>query len=139
MAGLKDAGHTEFDPATSCPLLVLVACPVENRPPGAPRLSGKLKIKVLPGSLAFRAYRQAAITEIFTCNYELNLQYRKMLEEKGLKVSGEMQDGAVRIIELPGHPFFIGTGFVPQLSSEADKPHPLIVAYLRAAVEYKER
>jgi CTP synthase len=65
----------------------------------------------------------------------MNPVYRQKLETAGLTVSGVSQDGGVRIIELPDHKFFIGTGFVPQYSSEEGHPHPLIVAYLKAALE----
>jgi CTP synthase (UTP-ammonia lyase) len=94
-----------------------------------------MKIKVNPDSLAYSIYQKAEISETFTCNYELNLTFRKKLEEKGLKVSGEMEDGAVRIVELSDYPFFMGTGFVPQLSSEVNNPHPLVVAFLQAALK----
>jgi len=68
----------------------------------------------------------------------LNPTYKSILEAKGLKISGTGKDGGARIIELPRHPFFIATGFMPQSSSEINKPHPLIVAYLQAAVQYKK-
>jgi CTP synthase len=135
VAGIKEAGHTEVDPNTPSPLLVLVSCPVDSRPAGAPRLWGRLKIKVSPGTLAFRIFRKTMISEPFNCNYELNPAYREKLDSSGLKVSGVSEDGGARIIELPGHRFFIATGFVPQLASEENKPHPLIVAYLKAALE----
>ncbi|MGD1119331.1 MAG: hypothetical protein ABR886_07575 [Dehalococcoidales bacterium] len=135
MAGIQKAGTTETDPDTPAPLLVLVSCPVDNRPDGAPRLSGKMKIKVKADSLAGSIYGKTEIEEAFHCNYELNRAYREKLEKAGLKVSGEMADGGVRIVELTDRPFYIGTGFVPQLSSEAKKPHPLIMAYLEAALK----
>lgn len=118
---------------------MLVSCPVDNRTQGAPRLSGKLKIKVVVDSVAGRIYQQAEIEEAFNCNYELNPAFREKLESAGLKVSGETGDSGVRIIELPDRPFFIATGFVPQLSSEKNRPHPLIVAYLQAAVQYPKK
>ena len=134
MAGIEGAAHTETDPDAAVPLLVLAACPVPDRPEGAPRLWGQIRIKVSPDSLAFRAYREPEIAEAFTCNYELNPAFRGQLEAAGLKVSGVTEDDGVRIIELPGR-FFLATGFVPQLSSEKDSPHPLIIAYLEAVAE----
>jgi CTP synthase (UTP-ammonia lyase) len=116
------------------PLLVLAACPVENRPAGAPRLWGKLDIKVTPGSLAERIYGKTEVAETFTCSYELNPDYRGRLERAGLMVSGVSRDGGARIVELPGRPFFIGTGFLPQQSSGPGRPHPLITAFLEAAL-----
>ncbi|MFC1990412.1 hypothetical protein ACFLVW_07700 [Chloroflexota bacterium] len=75
--------------------------------------------------------------ESFTCDYELNPAFRGKLETAGLKVSGVSEDGGARIIELPDYHFFLATGFVPQLASGEAKPHPLIVAYLEAAMEFK--
>lgn len=135
VSGLKDAGHTEEDPNTSTPLLILASCPVDSRPQGTPLLWGGLKIHVTQDSLAFRIYRSSEIEETFTCNYELNPVYRETLETTGLKVSGISEDGGARIIELPDHRFFMATGFVPQLSSEEKRPHPLIVAFLRTVAK----
>ena len=137
MAGLEDASTLEEDPEAATPLITLASCPVENRPDGAPRLFGKLEIRVGRDSAAFRAYRKTRIEESFTCNYELNPAYRKALESKGLRVTGVSEDGGARIVELFGHRFFVGTGFVPQFSSEPGKPHPLILAYLEATVRLK--
>jgi CTP synthase (UTP-ammonia lyase) len=118
-------------------LLTLASCPVDNRPDGKPRLSGKLKIIIIPDTLAYRIYRQMEIEEEFNCNYQLNPDYTSIMEAKGLKISGACEDGGTRIIELTNHPFYIGTGFLPQLSSGINKPHPLVAAFLKAAVKYK--
>jgi CTP synthase len=87
----------------------------------------------MPDSLAFCIYNKIDIAEPFTCNYELNPDYRDILEKAGLKVSGVSADGGARIIELPDYSFFIGTGFVPQLASRPNHPHPIIIAFLIAA------
>ena len=134
VAGIKDAAHLEYGPNTGTPLLVLVSCPVDNRPDGAPRLSGRLKIKVSPDSLAFHIYQKTEVEEAFNCNYELNPIFRETLEASGLKVSGVSKDGGARIIELPDRRFFMATGFQPQFTSEVTNPHPLIIAYLEAAL-----
>ena len=117
---------------------MLVSCPVANRPEGSPRLCGKLKIKVSRGSLAFRIYKKSEVEEAFSCNYELNPAFRGTLEAGGLRVSGVDEDGSTRIVELPDHRFFIATAFQPQLTSEATRPHPMIVAYLEAAIKYRK-
>ena len=131
MSGLSDAGHTEEDPNTKTPLLILANCPIDGRPQGAPRLTGGMKINLDPTSLAYRIYRSTRIEETFMCNYELNPEYRDKLEKTGLKVSGVSEDGGTRIVELPDHRFFIATGFLPEMSSEENRPSPLIVAFLK--------
>ena len=118
-------------------MLVLASCLVDNRPEGASRLWGKLKIKVSPESLAFHIYQQSEIEEAFNCSYELNPVFREKLEVTGMRVSGVSDDGGARIIELPDHRFFIATGFLPQLNSEETRPHPLITAYLKTALSSK--
>jgi CTP synthase (UTP-ammonia lyase) len=133
VAGIKEAGHAEEEPDTAVPLLILASCQVDSRPEGTPRLWGKLKIGISPDSLAFRIYQRLRVEEAFNCNYELNPLYRDKLESSGLKVSGVSEAGGARIIELPDHRFFIATGFLPQISSAENSPHPLIVAYLEAA------
>ncbi len=99
-------------------------------------MTGKLEIKIFPGSAAHRIYKATKVDEEFHCNYELNPVYRPQIEASGMKFGGESPDGGARIMELPGHPFFMGTGFMPQSLSEPGKPHPLIVAYLKAALDY---
>jgi CTP synthase (UTP-ammonia lyase) len=129
----------EIDPDTHTPLLIMAACPVDSRSQGTPRLYGGMKIKVVPDSLAFCIYRSTDIEETFTCSYELNPVYRETLEKTGLKVSGTGVDGAARIVELADHRFFMGTGFVPQLSSEENRPHPLITAFLEEALKARRK
>ena len=132
---MSEAGHMEDDSRTTVPLLVLSSCPVDDRPAGAPRLWGGLKIQVLPGTLAYRIYKSSEVEETFNCNYELNPDYQSVMEKAGLKVSGVSQNGNARIVELPERRFYIGTGFIPQLMSEQGKPHPLIVSYIKAALK----
>jgi len=97
-----------------------------------------MKINVSPDSLALRIYQQPIVTEQLLCNYELNPDFREQLETTGLKVGGESEDGGAKIIELPDSSFFLATGFVPELNSEAAKPHPLIVAFLEATIKLSQ-
>jgi CTP synthase (UTP-ammonia lyase) len=90
-------------------------------------------VSLLEGSAARQIYGQAAAREQFACNYGLNPLYRDVFEGSALRVAGVGPDGEVRLVELPTHPFYIATLFLPQVRSSAGAPHPLIVAYLRAA------
>ena len=132
MTGIPDVGHMIYDPNVPIPLIVPVACPVADRPEDAPRLIGKLKIKVHPDSLAFQSYQQSDIEEEFHCNFELNQAFQEKLESAGVRITGSGENGEARIMELPDHRFFLGTGYMPQLSSVEGKPHPLFIAYVEA-------
>ena len=114
---------------------MLASCPVDASPTKGTRLSGKLKMSVIPGTLAYRIYKKSNISESFQCNYELNPEYREQLESRGLKVSAISENGGARIIELTEKRFFIGTGFLPQLNSRPDKPHPVFISFLQNVIE----
>ena len=93
-------------------------------------------IKITPGSCAHQAYGLREVTEQFHCNYGLNPQFREKVGKGQLNITGVDLDGEVRIVELSDHPFYVATLFLPQISSRPDRPHPLIVAYLRAALAF---
>lgn len=80
---------------------------------------------------------KAEVAEQYYCMFGLNPAYQGMLHEGGLRVVGVDQDGEARIVELPEHRFFLATLFLPQLASSREHPHPLITAYLRAAIQSK--
>lgn len=124
VAGIPDAAHAEDDPSASRLLIDKLACSLVGR---------TMDVTLIEGSLAQRAYGTSSATERYYCQFGLNPEYRGTLTDHGLVVSGTDQDGEVRIVELPGHPFFVGTLFVPQTSSAPGAPHPLIGAYLEAA------
>ena len=132
---MTNAGHTETDPDTDLPLLVIASCPIDNPAMTGTKLQGQLKISLIPDTIAYKIYGKQYITESFNCNYELNPEYREKLESKGLVVGGISENGRARIIELPDKRFFMATGFLPQLNSTPENPHPLFVAYLQAAGE----
>jgi CTP synthase (UTP-ammonia lyase) len=97
-------------------------------------LSGTLAISIVPGTLLARILGRTDIREAYTCSYELNPEYRDTLVAAGLRVSGIDVDGAVRAVELPDHRFYVATLFQPQRASEPGCPHPLVAAFLRAAL-----
>jgi CTP synthase (UTP-ammonia lyase) len=123
---LQDAEHEETSPHASHLLISKLVCSLVGQ---------EQTISILPGSLAYQAYQQETAKEKFHCNYGLNPAYQAKILEGKLKVSGIDDNGEVRIIELPGHPFFIATLFLPQLSSSPGSPHPLLTAYLKAGLE----
>jgi CTP synthase (UTP-ammonia lyase) len=125
--GIHDAEHEETAPGSSNLVISKLTC----------SLVGQAQtIKIMPNTLARQVFRKEEIVEKFHCNYGLNPKYRDKIGIGGLKVAGVDSNGEARIVELPGHCFFIATLFLPQLSSSSDKPHPLIVAYLKAAAVF---
>jgi CTP synthase (UTP-ammonia lyase) len=91
----------------------------------------------MPGTLVQQIYQGDKVTEQFRCNYGLNPKYREAISQGGLQISGLDFNGDARIVELPGHRFFMATLFLPQLSSTPKTPHPIITAYLQAALAFK--
>jgi CTP synthase (UTP-ammonia lyase) len=125
--GIQDAEHEETAPGASTLLISKLSC----------SLVGKVEmVRIAPGSLAHLAYGQQEATEQFACNYGVNPGYRQRLQEGGVRISGIDVEGEVRIVELPSHRFFMGTLFLPQLLSRPEWPHPLITAYVRAALSF---
>jgi CTP synthase (UTP-ammonia lyase) len=136
-AGIADGQHGDYGVTGGTPVIVRVACPVPNRAPGAAALSGRVRLTVNKPSQAYDIYGRSDIDEEFACNWELNPKFRGALENAGLRIVGFDEHDQTRITELPGHPFFIGTLFQPQLSSTAATPHPVIRAFCVAARQFE--
>ena len=118
-------------------LIAPVSCPVSDRDPGTRALTGFLKIHIDLGTLAHRVYDALVVEESYSCNFELNPLYESSITIDGLEVSGRGDNREARILELTGHPFFFATLFRPQLASTEERPHPLLTAYLNAALKAK--
>ena len=89
------------------------------------------------GSLVSAVYHDSAlIEERHRHRYEVNIAYRQQLEGVGLRFSGVSPDGTLpEIVELEGHPWFIGVQFHPELKSRPMEPHPLFTSFVEAAVK----
>jgi len=128
--GIKDAGHEESTPNAPILFISKLACSLVGK---------RQTIKILPGSLAQRAYAQEEVSEQFVCSYGLNPRFQNKIENGKLQITGVDLNGEVRVVELSDHPFFISTLFQPQISSQTASPHPLIVAYLMAARSFQSQ
>jgi CTP synthase (UTP-ammonia lyase) len=125
---MRDAEHAEAFPKTSRPIIS----------PLSRSLIGETQIVYIsPHTLAYKIYRKEKTIEKFNCSYGFNEAFHKELNEQDLKIVGVDDNGNARIVELSDHRFFIATLFLPQSSSSAEKPHPLIVEYLNAAKVFK--
>lgn len=149
-AGMPDANSTEFDQETTAPVVALVtewtnqSGQVEQRTEasdkgGTMRLGGQA-CKLEKDSLARQIYGKDVIVERHRHRYEVNNNLLPKIEAAGLKVSGRSeQDGLVEMIELPGHPWFIGCQFHPEFTSTPRDGHPLFTGFIKAAITYKEK
>jgi CTP synthase len=87
-----------------------------------------------PGSVAAKAYGKTEISERHRHRYEFNREYEALLTGAGLNITGTTPDGTyVEIVEIPGHPFFLGCQFHPEFKSKPLEPHPLFVNFIKAS------
>jgi len=127
VVGLAEAEHAEENPEASLLLVTPLTCSVSTQ---------VHTFKLSEGSRVREIYGTPETAEQYgICSYGPNTEYRPMLERAGLRVAGVDEDGNVRIMELEGHPFFVGTLFQPERSALENKVHPLIRAFLRQAVQ----
>ena len=107
---------------------------------GATMRLGAYSCRIDENSLAFEAYQQAEISERHRHRYEFNNDYKALLAEKGLVVSGSSPTGdLVEIIEIKDHPWYLGCQFHPEFKSRPMDAHPLFRDFIKAALEYSKR
>lgn len=137
VAKLKGADSTEMNPQTRYPVIDLMNSQVGVANKGGTMRLGSYPCRVQSGTLASKAYGKAkTIHERHRHRYELNNKFRDRLSEAGLRMSGVNPDlDLVEMIELPGHPWFVGAQFHPEYSSTVDRPHPLFVSFVQAALQ----
>ncbi len=147
VAGLARANSTEFDPLTPDPVIHLMTEWFDERTQslqrrdestdkGATMRLGAYPCRLAEGSLARRIYGREEIAERHRHRYEFNNAYRERLAAAGLALSGLSPAGdLVEIVELPGHPWFLGCQFHPEFKSKPMDPHPLFRDFIRAALD----
>ncbi len=139
VVGFRDAHSIEMDPNTTHPVIALM--PDQN---GIEDIGGTLRLGAYPcvlakDSLAHSLYGTDNISERHRHRYEVNNDFRAVLTEKGLLLSGTSPDNRiVEMCELPGHPFYIATQGHPELKSRPNRPHPLFRGLIEAALKHKD-
>lgn len=128
MLGIRDAEHEESAPGALNLLISRLASSL---------VGAEQTIKILPGSVAHRAYGRDEVTEKFACNYGFNPAFRSKFKNCPLRITGVDLEGEARVVEIVEHPFYVATLYLPQISSEPGTPHPLFVAYLNAASAFR--
>ena len=140
VVGYRDAHSIELNPTTTHPVIDLM--PDQN---GVEDIGGTLRLGAYPcvldtQSRAYEVYGEQTIHERHRHRYEVNNDYRKVLKENGMRLSGLSPDGRiVEMIEISDHPWFLATQAHPELKSRPNRPHPLFRGFIEAAVKRREQ
>jgi len=138
-ADLAGANSVEIDPKTPYPVIDLMPEQRQRGETGGSMRLGAFPCKIVPDTLAARAYGKTLISERHRHRYEVNPTYREQLQAAGLVFSGLSPDGRlVEIIELADHPWFLGCQFHPEFQSTPFEPHPLFRSFIGAAVRQRK-
>ena len=138
--GWNDAHSVELDPATTHPVIHLM--PDQD---GIEDIGGTLRLGSYPcvldkNSKAYGLYGEETIHERHRHRYEVNNDYRTFLTEHGMMLSGMSPDNRiVEMIELPDHPWFVGTQAHPELKSRPNRPHPLFKGFIEASLKNQDK
>jgi CTP synthase (UTP-ammonia lyase) len=124
VAGITGAAHQYYEPDADALVLTALVCSMVRK---------AMRVLIDPGSRAKEVFEASETMEEYYCNYGINPSYEPTLIQYGLVISGRDEDGEPRILELPKNRFFMASLFVPQVRSTPGAPHPLLVAFVRAA------
>ncbi len=137
--GLAEANSTEMDPHTTANVIDLMEEQKSISNMGGTMRLGAYKCRLLPDSLAARAYGKTDISERHRHRFEFNSDYRSRFEEAGMVCAGENPDtGLVEVVEIPGKQWFLGTQYHPEYQSTVLNPNPLFISFMKAAVKYRD-
>ena len=137
--GLAKANSTEMDEKTPYPVISLMEEQKNVVNKGGTMRLGAWECKLNTDSIAFKVYGNTNIEERHRHRYELNNEYKSQIEEAGMKTTGmNPETGLVEIIEIPDHPWFVGVQYHPEYKSTVANPHPLFVAFVKAALNFKK-
>ncbi len=119
--GYHDAQHAEYDPDASNLFISRLKCSLFGR---------EMKIRFAAHSNIAKIYGHTEAIENYYCNFGIHPDVVHLFKQGHMRSVGSDSEGEIRVVEIPTHPFFVGTLFVPQNRSTFDNPHPLILAFL---------
>lgn len=138
--GLKEAASAEVNPSTPYPVIDLMEDQKSTTIKGGTMRLGAYECQLDRDSLAYKIYGTDIISERHRHRYEFNGDFLERMQEGGLKATGRNPEtGLVEIVEIPTHPFFIGVQFHPEYKSTPEKPQPIFVAFVKAAMEFRKQ
>ena len=137
VAGIENANSTEMEPKTPNPIIDLMEDQKTITRKGGTMRLGAWDCELKSGSLVSKIYKNTMIRERHRHRYEFNGTYKAQMEAAGMVATGLNPDtGLVEIIEIPSHPWFVGVQYHPEYKSTVANPHPLFVAFVKAALTY---
>lgn len=137
--GLEDAFSIEMKKECKNPVINLMESQKKVNEKGGTMRLGAWNCKLIKNSKAFDAYQSETISERHRHRYEFNNVYLEQIEAAGMKATGlNPKTGLVEVVEIPSHPWFIGVQYHPEYKSTVLKPHPLFVAFIKAALKYSK-
>lgn len=143
VAKLKDATSEEFDPKAEHQVIRFLPDQHEGKEKGGTLRLGAQACHIKKGTLAYKCYKKTKISERHRHRYEVTTDksnpYYELLQEKGLSFSGTSHNGKLaEIIEIPSHPFMIGSQYHPEFLSRPNKPHPLFLGFIKASIKNRK-
>ena len=137
---LKDSDSKEMNPETKNPVIDLMEEQKSITDKGGTMRLGAWACDLKMGSSVRDIYKAESITERHRHRYEFNNDYRAQIEEAGMIATGLNPDtGLVEIVEISDHPWFVGVQYHPEYKSTVANPHPLFVAFVKAALNHKKK
>ncbi|MFO8026946.1 MAG: CTP synthase [Opitutales bacterium] len=139
VAKLEGANSTEFDAKSPHPVIDIMEDQKDLTTKGGNMRLGACPCHLDGDSVSFHAYGAADIQERHRHRYEFNNAYREQLDKSGLRIAGvNPERDLVEIIEIPGHPWYVGVQFHPEFQSKPNAAHPLFANFIAAALKYKK-
>jgi CTP synthase len=139
VCGIKNANSSEFNPGVSDPVIDIMEAQKAIQQKGGTMRLGTYPCVTAKQTLTRKIYESEIIIERHRHRYELNNDYRRILQEHGMILSGLSPDGnLVEMIELGDHPFFIGCQFHPELKSRIMRPHPIFRNFVKAGLDFEK-
>jgi CTP synthase len=136
---LKNANSSEFDPNCPHQVIHIMESQKSIRDMGGTMRLGTYPCIIKENTLVHQAYEETLISERHRHRYEVNNDYRTILQEHGIVFSGLSPDGnLIEMIELTDHPYFLGCQFHPELKSRIMRAHPLFVSFIKAALKHEK-
>jgi CTP synthase len=137
--GLENANSTEMDENTPYPVIDLMEEQKSITDKGGTMRLGAWACELKDNTIVKRVYKSDVIQERHRHRYEFNSEFKQQIEDAGMVATGFNPDtNLVEIIELPSHPWFVGVQYHPEYKSTVDNPHPLFVAFVKAALNRKK-